>query len=477
MTRAIEVCRESGYCLAGLPGLVRLNPNIPYKTRGNGAVVFSVTRKEHSISSPRFQSGAVGDEEVISVDIDLSTTAPGSPLDEILFKKLIELVDRESHKETVNTEPGLVVTNNSFPLSHYARAVRSIYPLDDAIKELDSSEYTGYKRFGTGRGLVGCLGALSWYQNRRSRNLDHTFEILAYRGSRYWNTPRKVDGERVKLIDEMLPDTFNNFDHRNGKPLVYPNTPCPVLFGVRGNVREELPRALSILDCEEMERWQLFISNQGTDDHLVERTIEDIENYSSVITRGVVKENAREIRGGHVFINIEDGENEIQACAFEPTKGFRGWIRDLLPGDEVRLYGGVKGEEKSKNVAGGDEVTLEKEHDLVKAVNIEKMEIIQLVFPEEKVANPRCPVCGKGMKSMGSEAGFRCRGCHERTGVEEAVYRKLPRILEEGKIYEVDRVALRHLAKPLARFGMERGKTLREITRGCLKEKRATGGD
>ena len=426
-------------------------------------MVFSVVRSENHSLAPRFQSGAVGDEEVISVDIDLSTTAPESPLDEILFEKLVELVDRESHKETVNTEPGLVVTDDRFPFSHYVRAVRSIYHLDDAIKELDSSNNTCYRGFGTGRGLVGCLGALSWYQNRGPQDLDHTYEIIAYRGPRYWNTPRRVDPDRVKLIDEMLPNTFNNYDPRNRKPLVYPNTPCPVLFGVRGNVKEELPEALKILDCGEMERWQLFISNQGTDDHLIERKIEDIENYSSVITRGVVKENAHEIRGGHVFVNIGDGGNEIQACAFEPTKGFRERIRALLPGDEVRLYGGVKGKEKRESGEKVVKVRIEKGQALEKAVNIEKMEIVRLVALEEKVANPRCPVCGKGMKSMGSEAGFRCRGCHERTGVEDAVYRKLPRILEEGKIYEVDGVALRHLAKPLARYGKELGRALREI--------------
>lgn len=458
----MEICRELGFCCVSLPGLVRLNPNIPFKTRGNGAVVFSVIQKDTEICAPLIRSGAIGEEKVMSVDIDSPRPDPCKGMDEGLFRKLVELVDRESHKESENTEPGLVVTNDSFDISHYVRAVRTVYPLEDAKNVLVSLKNTRYQTFGLGRGIIGCLGALSWYQNYSMNGMDHSYELMAYRGSKYWNTPRKVDNEKVKLIDQRLSNTFNNYDYKNEKPLIYPNTPCPVLFGVRGNVRKELPGVLSILDCEEMERWQIFITNQGTDDHLVERKIGEVENYSSVITRGIVLEDTREIKGGHVFIKIGDGENDIWACAFEPTKGFREKIRNLLPGDEVRLFGGVKGEEKSERAAGENKGRLGEPRGFVKAINMEKMEILGLVPREEKIGNPRCPTCGKSMKSIGRNAGFRCRDCHRKTGIEEAAYRLLPRSLIEGKLYEVDGVALRHLAKPLARMGKELGKPLRE---------------
>ena len=48
MYRLIERLIEYGYGICGYPRLVRLNPNVPWKTRGNGAVVVGIGKPEEA---------------------------------------------------------------------------------------------------------------------------------------------------------------------------------------------------------------------------------------------------------------------------------------------------------------------------------------------------------------------------------------------------------------------------------------------
>ena len=496
-----------GFSVTGFAALVRLNPNIPYKTRGNGAVVFSVNE--------------------------------GDPRDrKVVFKELIGLIERESRRKDENTNPGLVVTDDHFGIHHYVRTIREVHDIGEIKEVLSRKTNTMFRSFGNGRGLIGCVGALSWFGNFRDKAMDHTYELISYRKPEYRKRTRLVDKERVILLDRELGNTFNNYDHANDKALIYPNSPCPVLFGVRGEEPGELERVLDILDCREMERWQIFVTNQGTDDHLVPRKLIEIENYTSVIAEGTVMDTPWVIRGGHVFFHVTDNGHSILASAFEPTKGFRNIVKALLPGDRIRLFGGVKGEEKNvshdpyneqptfenvgftrrelapkgagaslmhrsragilgnirrsihppfKNGGTRREFTPEGAGDLKshrseavillfpadkrtgaagefsKCINIEKMEVISLVADQIKTHNPSCPECGRRMKSTGKGKGYRCRSCHVKVSEEEAGYRTVHRELEVGKIYEVDGVARRHLSKPLKRMGIEKGVNLGEM--------------
>lgn len=420
-----------GFSVTGFAALVRLNPNIPYKTRGNGAVVFSVNE--------------------------------GNPRDrKVVFKELIGLIERESRREDENTNPGLVVTDDHFGIHHYVRTIREVHDIGEIKEVLSRKTNTMFRSFGNGRGLIGCVGALSWFGNFRDKAMDHTYELISYRKPEYRKRTRLVDKDRVILLDRELGNTFNNYDHANDKALIYPNSPCPVLFGVRGEEPGELERVLDILDCREMERWQIFVTNQGTDDHLVPRKLIEIDNYTSVIAEGTVMDTPWTIRGGHVFFHVTDNGHSILASAFEPTKGFRNNVKALLPGDRIRLSGGVKGEEKNvpcdpynKKTGAAAEFS--------KCINIEKMEVISLVADQIKTHNPSCPECGRRMKSTGKGKGYRCRSCHVKVSEEEAGYRTVHRELEVGKIYEVDGVARRHLSKPLKRMGIEKGVNLGEM--------------
>ncbi len=445
--------------------MVRLNPNIPFKTRGNGAVVARLARREDMDGLETFTSGGVGNTHIESLrerspEYDAETLSSMASL----FGELRNLVSSESHLDDVNTNPGLVVSLDRFDVFQYRRAVREMYPMEKALSVLASKELTLHKGFGNGRGLVGCLGALAWLQNLDLHGMDRTFEIITYRRPEFWGTPREVDAGTAKELDALLPGTFNNYDTVNRKALVYPNSPCPVLFGVRGDDWRELPEVLKILDVSQMERWQLFVTNQGTDDHLVSKEMPGIEEYDSVITEGIVVREPWTIKGGHVFLVIEGAGARMLASAFEPTKDFRHTVRELRAGDSLRLYGGVKGSEALTTQEGGEcRGGGERHEDLdglassggVRSlcINIEKMEILGLTHAPRKLGNPICTGCRRRMKSAGAGQGYRCRRCGTTAGEDDAEYGPATRSLRLGAIYEVDGVARRHLSKPLRRMG------------------------
>jgi len=131
---------------------------------------------------------------------------------------------------------------------------------------------------------------------------------------------------------------------------------------------------------EPVERSQIFITNQGTDMHLIEANIADVRGDRSYVLRGFVCEEPRAIEGGHVFFGIEQAGVSINCAAFEPTKNFRETVKQLIKGDEVRAFGSVKNG----------------------TVNLEKLEVVRLagLF---KAVPPACPACGRRMESAGKD--------------------------------------------------------------------------
>ena len=59
--------------------------------------------------------------------------------------------------------------------------------------------------------------------------------------------------------------------------------------------------------------------------------------------------------------------------------------------------------------------------------------------------------CGKNMKSIGKDQGYRCKKCGTKLPEESADYETVERELEPG-FYEVPVCARRHLSKPLQRL-------------------------
>ncbi|MCK4424881.1 hypothetical protein KAU93_04275, partial [Candidatus Bathyarchaeota archaeon] len=87
-------------------------------------------------------------------------------------------------------------------------------------------------------------------------------------------------------------------------------------------------------------------------------------------------------------------------------------------------------------------------------INLEKIKVLRLA-PKTVLRNPLCPKCGKRLKSMGRDKGFRCERCGGRyadvSKVEVKMRRDIKRVL-----YMTSPRSQRHLTKPLRRYGMEK---------------------
>lgn len=281
--------------------------------------------------------------------------------------------------------------------------------------------YKGYKN---SRGLIGATASVAW-----SSDNDRTYELIAYREKNKWGSKRFVDDNSSKEMDHACFSTFDNYDYKNKHNRLVPSSPCPVLFGIRANDEKELVQAKSMIKSEMVNCWMIFVTNQGTDDHLERKKISEIDDYESVIIEGVVSKPVSTIQGGHVIFNIKDPTGCVDCAAYEPTKQFRDVIRSLAVGDKVEVYGGVRREPLT--------------------VNLEKIQVKKLVKIVQKVENPICPVCGKHMKSKGSGQGFKCKRCGKKS--EKPVVKEVERDLSVG-FYEVPVCARRHLSKPLGRM-------------------------
>jgi|Deesub1362A_J573_1020465.scaffolds.fasta_scaffold00115_55 tRNA(Ile2)-agmatinylcytidine synthase len=372
------------------PKLVRLNPNIRWKTRGNAGICLEMRKKPKGVEN-----------------------------------LVLETVEEYAEIDDSNTHPGVVFYQGDKVPEEFSRfyekCLHEVVTIDEA-ENLAISYGAEICKFKKGRGIIGALASIG------SIFKDKTYELIAYREKKNWGKERKIDKKSVfKMNERTFPLTFNNVD--NERILIAPHSPCPVLFGIRGEDPETLKRAFNMIKLgERIERKIIYETNQGTDAHLINvKRISDIKPYSSVILEGEVNSLPRVIKGGHVIFTVTDGSDSIECAAYEPTKEFRHIVKKLVPGDKVRVYGGVRSDPK-------------------KTINLEKIHVMKLaeMYREE---NPLCE-CGRRMESAGKNQGFRCRICKTFKGDKVRV--KYPRELEE-RIYQVPPRAMRHISKPLVR--------------------------
>jgi len=409
---ATELVREfaGNFDLIGYVRLVRLNPNIPWKTRGNAALC---VRIGHGLGTPRV-IGRIAGREVVSYP----RGNPGG-VPEAVEDTVARLVERWSRFEDETTNPAFVILRRQPPPGVYWKAVRGVVAMDQA---LDSAKDLGVMRtYKNGRGVIGAVSATAW------RPRDRTYEILAYRHESRWGRPRQIEPQSVIEMDRTFPSTFNNYDYENARVVIAPRSPCPVLFGIRGDDPKVLRLSMEMIEGERPERWLIFETNQGTDDHVRAGAV--LEPSTTVKVRGRVSSAPRDLPGGHVVFRI-DG---LDITAYEPSKQFRSVIRKLIPGDGVQVVGAVR--------------------EIPRTLNLEKLCIESLMPNVVKVSNPRCPSCAKRTKSTGRNGPFRCLRCGRRVSRSAARMVLADRRLAEGW-YEPPVGSRRHLSKPLKRLGL-----------------------
>ncbi len=336
---------------------------------------------------------------------------------------LTHVIEKYAKIKEKNTNPGFVILQKQPSFKIYEKAVKEIIFINDIKTKLKSlqAEYKGYKNE---RGIIGATASIAWCPKG-----DSTYELITYRKEKKWGTKRFVDNTSVKKIDKTCPSTFDNYDYVNKHNRLVPSSPCPVLYGIRGEDTKELMHAKSLIESENIDCWLIFETNQGTDDHLQKKKIKNIQPYQSVITEGTISKNPYTLKGGHVIFTIKDSTGNIDCAAYEPTKEFRKIIRELRSDDVIEVYGGVRKKPLT--------------------INIEKINIKHLSEHIEKVENPICTKCGKHMKSKGKNQEYKCKICGTKS--DKPLLIKKQRGLHLG-FYEVPVCARRHLSKPLKRI-------------------------
>ena len=405
----VEKFEKIGAKFIDYPNLVRLNPNVPWKTRGNGALCLRIQIKEELL------------DEIIDITLDA--------------------IEENADLEYKGTDPGAIF----FPAEKIPeeiktfskKTIQGIVKKEEALKLIRKfgAEAAGFKK---GRGIIGALAAVG-----ETLETDHTYELIAYRTPENRGLPRKID---VKSIFEMdtntKPYTFNNVDAETGRILITPRGPDPILYGIRGEKPEIVKKAHEMVKVlEPIERWVIFRTNHGTDAHLrrVEK-ISDVKPYHPVIVFGKVSSRPRVIPRRHIIFSIEDESGKIDCAAYEPTGELRKIARKLIVGDLIEAYGGVRPPSNKRPLT----------------INLEKIRIIKLV-PKFRLVNPICPKCGRRMKSLGREKGFKCKKCGFRSSDLTKIKIEEKRDVKEG-LYVSSPRSQRHLTKPLQRYGMEKTK-------------------
>ena len=402
-----ERLRHTGSSAVSRLLLVRLNPAVEYKTRGNAALA-------------------------IHTDCDPARA----------FALARERLESLAETSDERTNPGLVVAahdpdDDPAPddVTAFARAaIRDHLAIADAAKLIDRHGYRSWHA-GDGRGRIGALAAIGAWDALG----EWTYEYISYREPERWGTPREVDHDSVfAAADWGYPDVWDTVDHGEDETVCVPHTPGPILHGIRGDDAAAVREVADRIESEPVATSQLFVTNQGTDVHLQDGSISTVEDGRAYRLEGRVASEPETRRGGHVFVDLEppaagdgaaDGKRERLTCAaFEPTKRFRDRVRALRVGDRLTACG---------EVADG-------------TLKLEKFAVRELVRTER--VTPTCPDCGRTMESAGRNQGYRCRDCG--TTAAGKVTRDLARDLEVGW-YEVPPCARRHVAKPLVRGGFD----------------------
>lgn len=409
LTELLRLARDQRLDLLGYPRLVRLNPNVPWKTRGNGALA---ARLGHGLGRPSVV-GEIGGRPFFAY-------ARGRELRDAERRGFLNaawpLVDRLASRAP-RTDPVLVVADRPPAPALYRRSVADLVPLASARAALRAAGGTAFHR-GSQRGLVGAAAAIAWPGRRR------TFELLAYRRPSRIGRTRRIELGSLRSAVRRHPSLFLCEDPRTRRVLIAPHTDCPVLLGLRATDAAAPVAALRELRSEPVDRWMLFVTNQATGDHLVPRTAEGWPREAAGVLRARVVGSPSVGRGGHVRFRVRGASGALLECvAFEPTKTLPKVAASLRDGDRLDVAGG----------RGRDGT-----------VRVERLVLRALVPRFGPARPPPCPACGVRSRSLGRLRGYRCPRCRRRFPPEAARAPRLAPAFPVGS-YDPTASARRHL--------------------------------
>jgi tRNA(Ile2)-agmatinylcytidine synthase len=343
-----QLLNKKKFRLVDLPYLVRLNPNVPWKTRGNASVKIRVEYE--------------GDLEDLADE---------------LWQESDLYVREVSRGYNFKRSPGLAIIRESYlgqwSTNLYENALSDVL-LPDAVREIGMKHGAILRG---GRGIVGALASMGF-------SGKGTYEVIIYRKEENWGRPRNINKKVIRDLDSFFPNIFYNYDYLKDEPLVQSRGQDPVLVGIRGT-DPNLLNSLRLDLGEEAVGSMLFKTNQHMDHHLLRPSMRPY----GIMSAECIVEEIRKRRGGDVLLKCG---NEIM-LVFKETRELNAAAAELEPGDRIHVLGSVR----PSSVWG-------------KVVELERIELLELVR-KVKTVNPTCPVCGGSGESLGRRGGFRCRRC------------------------------------------------------------------
>ena len=350
------------------PRLVRLWPFAPNRTRGNAALAAAIRTEE----SARLESC-------------------------INSWFLTRFSDLKKGDELHSAQPVLIMTMNQLPESIYWDTVTQFVGLSDRLNQLETIPHRVWSTPAGQGGIIGASAAIAWRGTH-----DFTWECTAWRQT---EGERRVPPNIVENMSELYPSTFMNRDPNAGRSLIAPRTPCPVLYGIRGETKKGVEDAHNFLQqngAEICSGYRVHRSNQATDDHLSDSVISHVNRVTI-------------LQGGHVVI-----ESNQKLLSFSQGGDVNKLSQQLEEGDEIEWLG---------------------LQDFENSIHLERL---RLIHGSRNRSRPYCN-CGSRFKSQGRNQPLKCPDCgsmHPDEWVSE-------KIQSEWK--EPPPAHRRHLSKPLSR--------------------------
>ena len=394
----VNLLRNENVDFLDFPRLIRFNPNIPWKTRGNGAV-----------------------------GLKIKTSKP-----ELIKQKVIELIKKNSEVKN-GANPAVVFYEHdkvSKPIKNFSKlALWKLIKRSYAKKFVEENNLDSFY-IGNGQGLVGAIGVIGYDFN------DNTLELLSYRQKSKFGSTREISPSSVKSMQQKtFPYTFNSFDTEKNRVMITPHGPDPVFYGIRGDDPKSLLKASKLIKTsEKLAGYLLFKSNQGTADHLTnEIDLEELLPYTSGTITGTISKKPTVGLGGHVFFTLSVKDKKIQ-CAVYKESGMTKIILELEQGDKIKVGGGIR--KATKNYS--------------RILNVEYVNVLKLIQKYQKI-NPYCKQCNKRMKSQGKHQGYRCIKCKSISKNKQI--EPIKRQIKE-QLYLPVISSQRHLTRPYQRQNM-----------------------
>ncbi|MCE4601929.1 MAG: DUF1743 domain-containing protein [Desulfurococcales archaeon] len=371
------------------PILARLNPAIPWKTRGNAATALRIETR-------------LGPEELLELASWMAEEyISGRP-------------------EATGKRPGIVVSEGE-PWRDprlrriYREALTSIVSPSRVTRLLDKMGilYRG------GRGVVGAAAATA----ALGPGDPYTFEVIGYRSPDTWSPGRRILWS-VYSTSTWPSCTFNNVEWASLEASAAPGGADPVLAGVRGYC----PFTDWCLSAG-ADVCVVFRSNQHTGVHHIPLTPQ-LTPYSVGYANAMIIGRPVQLPKGHTVVEAKVLNRSVDLAFFRETWPLNIVARGLREGDIVGVLAHVK-----PYTVNGKPV-----------LAVELLDILQL-RQDKAQANPRCPLCGSSMKSMGSKGGFKCPQCGYKSRMYSRVETWAPRGLAGGR-YTVRPGRYPHLSPP-----------------------------